>query len=141
MPILTKDELRAIPAEDFHDVFCIGPRNEVIEFWRSGGSTDNRCFILGRSNDLRLAREGFRRAWEAAGIKKGDLAHVSFPLGIHPVGQVYCRTAQQMGVGVELVRRREFNTIKEVQGRPNPNPKTDRVLRDGKLRLTAGPGG
>jgi phenylacetate-CoA ligase len=51
-------------------------------------------------NDLRLAREGFRRAWEAAGLKKGDLAHVSFPLGIHPVGQIYCRTAQQMGIGV-----------------------------------------
>ena len=100
VPILTKDELRAIPAEDFLDVFCVGPRNEVIEFWqRSGGSTGQPLFI--RSfNDLRLAREGFRRAWEAAGIKKGDLAHVSFPLGIHPVGQVYCRTAQQMGVGV-----------------------------------------
>ena len=100
VPILTKDELRAIPAEDFHDVFCVGPRNEVIEFWRSGGSTGQPLFYPRSFNDLRLAREGFRRAWEAAGIKKGDLAHVSFPLGIHPVGQVYCRTAQQMGVGV-----------------------------------------
>lgn len=100
VPILTKDELRAIPAEDFHDVFCVGPRNEVIEFWRSGGSTGQPLFYPRSFNDLRLAREGFRRAWEAAGIKKGDLAHVSFPLGIHPVGQVYCRTAQQVGVGV-----------------------------------------
>ena len=100
VPILTKNELRAIPAEDFHDVFCVGPRNEVIEFWRSGGSTGQPLFYPRSFNDLRLAREGFRRAWEAAGIKKGDLAHVSFPLGIHPVGQVYCRTAQQMGVGV-----------------------------------------
>lgn len=100
VPLLTKDELRAIPAEDFHDVFCIRPRTDIIEFWRSGGSTGTPLFYPRTMNDLRLAREGFRRAWEAAGVTKYDLAHVSFPLGIHPVGQVYCRTAQQMGVGV-----------------------------------------
>ena len=100
VPILTKDDLRSIRPEDFHEAFCIGPRTEVIEFWRSGGSTGQPLFYPRSYNDLRLAREGFRRAWVAAGIKKGDLAHVSFPLGIHPVGQVYCRTAQQMGIGV-----------------------------------------
>ncbi|MGB0631172.1 MAG: phenylacetate--CoA ligase family protein [Alphaproteobacteria bacterium] len=100
IPLLTKDELRSIPPEDFHDFFCIGPRTDIAEFWRSGGSTGQPLFYPRSHNDLRLAREGFRRAWEAAGVKKGDLAHVSFPLGIHPVGQVYCRTAQQMGVGV-----------------------------------------
>jgi phenylacetate-CoA ligase len=100
VPLLTKDDLRSIPPEDFHDVFCIGPRTEIAEFWRSGGSTGQPLFYPRSHNDLRLAREGFRRAWEAAGVKKGDLAHVSFPLGIHPVGQIYCRTAQQMGVGV-----------------------------------------
>ena len=100
VPLLTKDELREIPAEDFHDVFCIQPRTDIIEFWRSGGSTGTPLFYPRTMNDLRLAREGFRRAWEAAGVTRYDLAHVSFPLGIHPVGQVYCRTAQQMGVGV-----------------------------------------
>ena len=100
IPILTKDELRVIEPEDFQDDFCIAPRSEIIEFWRSGGSTGKPLFYPRSMNDLRLAREGFRRAWEAAGLKKGDLAHVSFPLGIHPVGQIYCRTAQQMGVGV-----------------------------------------
>lgn len=100
IPLLTKDQLREIAPEDFHDQFCIGPREDIIEFWRSGGSTGKPLFYPRSLNDLRLAREGFRRAWEAAGLKKGDLAHVSFPLGIHPVGQVYCRTAQQMGIGV-----------------------------------------
>ena len=100
IPILTKDELRVIDPADFQDEFCIAPRTEIIEFWRSGGSTGKPLFYPRTMNDLRLAREGFRRAWEAAGLKKGDLAHVSFPLGIHPVGQVYCRTAQQMGIGV-----------------------------------------
>ena len=100
IPLLTKDQLRQISAEDFQDVFCIRPRTDIIEFWRSGGSTGQPLFYPRTKNDLRLAREGFRRAWEAAGIQKGELAHVSFPLGIHPVGQVYCRTAQQMGIGV-----------------------------------------
>ena len=100
VPILTKDELRLIDPERFQDEFCIAPRTETIEFWRSGGSTGRPLFYPRTMNDLRLAREGFRRAWQAAGVKKGDIAHVSFPLGIHPVGQVYCRTAQQMGVGV-----------------------------------------
>ena len=100
IPILTKDELRVIDPADFQDDFCIAPRSEIIEFWRSGGSTGKPLFYPRSMNDLRLAREGFRRAWAAAGLKKGDLAHVSFPLGIHPVGQVYCRTAQQMGIGV-----------------------------------------
>lgn len=100
VPLLTKDELRTIPAEDFQDVFCIRPRSDIIEFWRSGGSTGQPLFYPRTMNDLRLAREGFRRAWDAAGVTKDDLAHVSFPLGIHPVGQVYCRTAQQMGIGV-----------------------------------------
>ena len=100
IPILTKDELRVIDPADFQDEFCIAPRTEIIEFWRSGGSTGKPLFYPRTMNDLRLAREGFRRAWEAAGLKKGDLAHVSFPLGIHPAGQVYCRTAQQMGIGV-----------------------------------------
>ena len=39
IPLLTKDQLRQISAEDFQDVFCIRPRTDIIEFWRSGGST------------------------------------------------------------------------------------------------------
>ena len=100
VPILTKDMLRVLEPEDFHDEFCVAPRSEIAEFWRSGGSTGKPLFYPRSLNDMRLAREGFRRAWDAAGVKKHDLAHVSFPLGIHPVGQVYCRTAQQMGIGV-----------------------------------------
>lgn len=100
IPLLTKDELRVMEPENFHDDFCVAPRTEINEFWRSGGSTGKPLFYPRSYNDLRLAREGFRRAWDAAGVTKDDLAHVSFPLGIHPVGQVYCRSAQQMGIGV-----------------------------------------
>ncbi len=100
IPLLTKDELRKIPADRFQEEFCIRPPTDIIEFWRSGGSTGQPLFYPRTMNDLRLAREGFRRSWEAAGIMAGEMAHVSFPLGIHPVGHLYCRTAQQMGIGV-----------------------------------------
>ncbi len=100
LPIMTKDELRALPAERFHEAFCIGRREDVAEFWRSGGATGKPLFYPRSREDLRLAREGFRRAWECVGATPSDVAHVSFPLGIHPVGQLYCRTAQQMGIGV-----------------------------------------
>ena len=39
IPLLTKEELRAIPVSDFHDAFCIAPRSDVVEYWRSGGAT------------------------------------------------------------------------------------------------------
>lgn len=100
LPIMTKDQLREIPPDRFHEVFCIAPQSEISEYWRSGGSTGVPLFYPRSYNDIRLAREGFRRAWAAAGLTKSDLAHVSFPLGIHPVGQLYCRTAQQIGIGV-----------------------------------------
>ena len=100
LPILTKDELRTIPPETFLTDFCIQPGSKIIEFWRSGGSTGRPLFYPRTQNDLRLASEGFRRSWEVASAAAGDLAHVSFPLGTPPVGQMYCRTAQQMGIGV-----------------------------------------
>ena len=100
IPLMTKDQLREISPERFQDDFCIGPREDVIEYWRSGGSTGRPLFYPRTANDLRLASEGFRRAWVLAGLTSADSAHVSFPLGIHPVGQMYCRTAQQMGIGV-----------------------------------------
>ena len=39
IPILDKDELRSIPADSFFDEFCLAPREDICELWRSGGST------------------------------------------------------------------------------------------------------
>ena len=35
IPLLTKEELRQIPPERFHDEFCIQPRSAAVEYWRS----------------------------------------------------------------------------------------------------------
>lgn len=100
IPILTKDELRRLPAESFHEDFCIAGRDSVVEYWRSGGVTGKPLFYPRSAADMRYAMEGFRRLQTAAGCGPGDLVHVSFPLGIHPVGLCYARAAQQLGAGV-----------------------------------------
>lgn len=99
IPILTKDELRTLSAETFFEDFCIGRREDVIEYWRSGGSTGKPLFYPRSADDVRLGSEGFRRLWLSAGADADDLAHISFPLGIHPVGHLYARTAEELGIG------------------------------------------
>ena len=100
IPVLTKDELRRLPAESFHEDFCIAGRDTVDEYWRSGGVTGKPLFYPRSTEDMRYCMEGFRRLQTAAGCGPGDLVHVSFPLGIHPVGICYARAAQQLGAGV-----------------------------------------
>ena len=45
IPLLTKDELRAIPPEKFFSEFCHAPMDHVAELWRSGGSTGVPLFL------------------------------------------------------------------------------------------------
>jgi phenylacetate-CoA ligase len=42
----------------------------------------------------------FARTYDCAGAEHGDRAHVSFPMGIHPVGQVFARCAASRGITV-----------------------------------------
>lgn len=99
VPVLTKDELRALAADTFHDDFCIGARGDIVEYWRSGGATGRPLFYPRSAEDLRYGMEGFRRLWLAAGCGPDDIAHISFPMGIHPVGHLYARTAEALGIG------------------------------------------
>jgi len=100
IPILTKDELREIAPERFFDDFCTAPRSEIAELWRSGGSTGVPLFYPRTFEDMKYGRLSFERTFVATGVEAGATAHVSFPLGIHPVGHLYARAAQQLGIGV-----------------------------------------
>lgn len=95
IPLLEKDELRAIPNDRFFDQFCIAPRSEVSEFWRSGGSTGKPLFYPRTFEDIAYAMEAFRRSYEMMGAGQDDTVHNSFPLGIHPAGHMWARTAAQ----------------------------------------------
>jgi phenylacetate-CoA ligase len=50
--------------------------------------------------DMEHGLEAFARTYDCAGAQRGDRAHVSFPMGIHPVGQVFARCAASRGITV-----------------------------------------
>ena len=69
------------------------------ELWRSGGATGKPLFYPRSAEDLDYnLGVGFRRIWPCIGARAGDVVHVSFPLGIHPVGQLIPRSAQMEGL-------------------------------------------
>jgi phenylacetate-CoA ligase len=99
IPVLTKDDLRQIPPERFHDEFCIQPRTRVVEYWRSGGATGRPLFYPRSAEDMRHNMLIFERAWALIGATADDCAHISFPLGVHPVAHLYARAAINLGIG------------------------------------------
>jgi phenylacetate-CoA ligase len=99
IPLLTKEELRGIPPERFHDEFCIQPRTKVVEYWRSGGATGRPLFYPRSAEDMVHGLLAFERAWALIGATPDDCAHISFPLGVHPVAHLYARSAINHGIG------------------------------------------
>jgi phenylacetate-CoA ligase len=99
IPLLTKDELRALSPEEFYRAFCIQPIANVVEYWRSGGVTGRPLFYPRSAVDMTYGLTAFRRAWPLIGASAEDCVHISFPLGIHPVGHLYARTAEEVGLG------------------------------------------
>ena len=99
IPILTKEDLRQIPPERFHEEFCIQPRTRVVEYWRSGGATGRPLFYPRSAEDMRHNMLIFERAWALIGASEDDCAHISFPLGVHPVAHLYARAAINLGIG------------------------------------------
>src|SRR5881392_782318 len=99
IPLLTKEALREIPPQRFHDEFCIQPRTRVVEYWRSGGATGRPLFYPRSAEDMRHNMLIFERAWALIGASEDDCAHISFPLGVHPVAHLYARAAINLGIG------------------------------------------
>jgi phenylacetate-CoA ligase len=100
IPILDKDMLRALSDKDFYGAFCLTPEDGIAEFWRSGGATGAPLFYPRSFTDIDAAMVGFARVFDCAGCSRGARAHVSFPLGIHPVGQMMARAAIAAGIAV-----------------------------------------
>src|SRR3954467_183636 len=100
IPILDKDTLRALGDQQFYSDFCIAAPEGVQEYWRSGGVTGQPLFYPRSFRDMEFGLEAFARTYDCAGAEEGDRAHISFPLGIHPVGQVFARCAASRGITV-----------------------------------------
>jgi len=99
IPVLTKEELRQIPPERFHEEFCIAPRSQAVEYWRSGGATGRPLFYPRSAEDMQWNLMTFERAWQLIGATAADCGHISFPLGVHPVAHLYARAAINLGIG------------------------------------------
>jgi len=100
IPILDKDTLRSLTDQQFYSEFCLAPSDGIQEYWRSGGVTGQPLFYPRSFRDMEYGLEAFARTYDAAGAEHSDRAHISFPLGIHPVGQVFARCAASRGVTV-----------------------------------------
>jgi len=100
IPILDKDTLRGLPDAQFYGEFCHARHDGIAEYWRSGGVTGAPLFYPRSFRDMEVGLEAFARTFDCAGAGRGERAHVSFPLGIHPVGQVYARCAGSRGITV-----------------------------------------
>jgi phenylacetate-CoA ligase len=103
IPILDKDMLRRLSHAELLKAFCAVPATEIAEYWRSGGSTGQPVFYPRTAEDLRFAELSWGRSFPCIGIGPGDLCHISFPLGVHPAGQVWARSARMFGVGMVWV--------------------------------------
>jgi phenylacetate-CoA ligase len=100
IPILDKDMLRGLDDRQFYNEFCLPSEDGVAEYWRSGGATGTPLFYPRSHADIDAAMIGFARIYDCTQCVPGGRAHMSFPLGIHPVGQMLARAAQTRGIGV-----------------------------------------
>ena len=100
IPILDKDTLRSMTDAQFYGEFCIAGHDGIAEYWRSGGVTGRPLFYPRSFRDIEFGLEAFARTFDCAGARRGDRAHVSFPMGIHPVGQIFARCAAARGITV-----------------------------------------
>lgn len=103
IPILTKDTLRVLDHSEFMRQFCAVPATDIAEYWRSGGSTGKPVFYPRSYADLHYGLISWGRSFPCVGLGAADLCHISFPIGIHPAGQVWARSAQQARVGMAWV--------------------------------------
>lgn len=100
IPLLDKDMLREIGIDAFNDQFLIAPPEEIVEFWRSGGATGVPLFYPRSRADMDHCMVQLCRCWALTGCGASDILHNSFPLGVHPAGHLWARSANAMGIGV-----------------------------------------
>ena len=109
----TKDMLRVLSDREFlRLVSASNPDDGIAEYWRSGGATGTPLFYPRSFEDIAYAMVGFRRIYECAGCRRGGRAHVSFPLGIHPVGQMLARRPATRRHRGELGRLRHHHAVR-----------------------------
>lgn len=103
IPIIDKDTLRQWTHDEFMAQINVAEPREISEYWRSGGSTGRPVFYPRTFEDVSYGLLSWGRSFPCIGIGAGDLCHISFPIGIHPAGQIWARSAHDFGVGMSWV--------------------------------------
>lgn len=103
IPIIDKDTLRQWSHDEFMGQVNIAKPEEISEYWRSGGTTGQPVFYPRTFDDVTYGLLSWGRSFPCIGIGAGDLCHISFPIGIHPAGQIWARSAHDFGVGMSWV--------------------------------------
>lgn len=103
IPIIDKDTLRQWKHDEFMAQINIAKPEEISEYWRSGGTTGQPVFYPRTFDDVTYGLLSWGRSFPCIGIGAGDLCHISFPIGIHPAGQIWARSAHDFGVGMAWV--------------------------------------
>ncbi len=105
IPLLTKDQLRQIPAEQVSRGIlrrAAARRGRILAL----GRRHRRAAVLSAlgASTWSIASAASAARSRSIGATPDDLVHVSFPLGIHPVAHLYARAAEDLGIGDDLVR-------------------------------------
>jgi len=95
IPPTTKEELRAVVAPE--DELWTVSREDVAEFWRSGGVTGRPLFYPRTATDVADSLDAFARCLAFAGVAASDTFLCSLPIGVHPAGQQAVRAAERLG--------------------------------------------
>jgi phenylacetate-CoA ligase len=103
IPVLDKDTLRQFDHAGFMTRFNVAPRERIAEYWRSGGTTGKPVFYPRTYEDVRFGLVSWGRSFPCMGLTSADLCHLAFPIGMHPAGQVWARSAQLYEVGMTWV--------------------------------------
>jgi phenylacetate-CoA ligase len=103
IPILDKETLRALDHAEFMRQFCAVPRTQIAEYWRSGGTTGKPVFYPRTYEDVTYGLLSWGRSFPCMGIGAEDLCHIAFPIGVHPAGQIWARSAHPYRVGMAWV--------------------------------------
>ena len=67
IPVIDKDVLRQLSHADFMDQLCIAKREDIAEYWRSGGTTGKPLFYPRTFADVRAALLSWHRSFPCVG--------------------------------------------------------------------------
>ena len=86
IPVIDKDTLRELSHADFMDQLCIAKREDIAEYWRSGGTTGRPLFYPRTFEDVRAALLSWHRSFPLR-CREGRRSLPYFVSARHPPGR------------------------------------------------------